>query len=311
MVVQEGLDLRLMDVVTAYLYGSLDSDIYMKIPDGFKMPNSSAPRELHSIKLQRSLYGLKQSGRMWYHRLSEYLIREGYKNDHICPCVFIKRSETGFAIIAVYVDDMNLIGTRKELANAAEYLKKEFEVKDLGKTKLCLVLSLPEDTGMVLNIFLDISVVLQIWDYFIQRMQLTKGISWRSTKQTLVATSSNHSEIIALYEAGRECVWLRSVISHIQNSCQLHPVTASPTVIYEDNAACIAQTRGGYIKGDRTKHISPKFFHTHELQKNGEIDVRQGSNGVLQYSFSLMTGFVPLGFPAKVFNEAAYAHGLD
>lgn len=33
--------------------------------------------------------------------------------------------------------------------------------------------------------------------------------------------------------------------------------------------------KGGYIKGDKTKYISPKFFHTHELQKNGDIDVRQ------------------------------------
>ena len=48
-----------------------------------------------------------------------------------------------------------------------------------------------------------------------------------------------------------------------------------PIVLYEDNATCIAQIRGGYIKGDRTKHIFPKFFYTHELQKNGDIDVQQ------------------------------------
>ena len=46
-------------------------------------------------------------------------------------------------------------------------------------------------------------------------------------------------------------------------------------ILYEDNAACITQIRGGYIKGDRTKHISPKFFYTHELQRNGEIDIKQ------------------------------------
>ena len=101
------------------------------------------------------------------------------------------------------------------------------------------------------------------------------AISWRSTKQSLVATSSNHSEIIALYEAGRECVWLRSIITHIHNSCCLTPVTNSPTKIYEDNAACVAQVRGGYIKGDRTKHILPKFFYTHELQESQQIDVKQ------------------------------------
>ena len=40
-------------------------------------------------------------------------------------------------------------------------------------------------------------------------------ISWRSVKQTMVATSSNHSEILAIHEAIRECVWLRSMIQHI------------------------------------------------------------------------------------------------
>ena len=73
-------------------------------------------------------------------------------------------------------------------------------------------------------------------------------VTWHSTKQSLVATSSNHSEIIALYEAGRECVWLRSIITHIHNSCCLTLVTNYPTIIYEDNAACVAQVKGGYIK---------------------------------------------------------------
>ena len=67
-----------MDIVTTYLYGLLDSDIYMKIPEGFKIPEalSTKPKEIYSIKLQRSLYGLKQSGRMWYNRLSDYLINK-------------------------------------------------------------------------------------------------------------------------------------------------------------------------------------------------------------------------------------------
>jgi Reverse transcriptase (RNA-dependent DNA polymerase) len=78
LIIIENLQMRLMDVVTAYLYGSLDNDIYMKVPGGLKMPEAfkSKPREIYSIKLKRSLYGLKQSGRMWYNRLNEYLIKE-------------------------------------------------------------------------------------------------------------------------------------------------------------------------------------------------------------------------------------------
>ena len=142
--VSEGLDLRLMDVVTAYLYGSLDANVYMKIPKGFIFPEAMnlKPRNMYSIKLQRSLYGLKQSSRMWYNRLSQYLLKVGYVNNSICPCVFIKKTENGLAIIAVYVDDLNLIGTPEELIKTANYLKKEFEMKDLGKTRYCLGLQI-------------------------------------------------------------------------------------------------------------------------------------------------------------------------
>ena len=49
-------------------------------------------------------------------------------NNLICPCIFIKKSKTGFAIIAVYVDDLNLVGTLEELTRTTNYLKKEFEM---------------------------------------------------------------------------------------------------------------------------------------------------------------------------------------
>lgn len=54
---------------------------------------------------------LKQSGRMWYNRFSEHFTKEGYVNDPICPCVFIKNTTFGFVIITVYIDDLNIIGT--------------------------------------------------------------------------------------------------------------------------------------------------------------------------------------------------------
>ena len=98
------------------------------------------------------------------------------------------------------------------------------------------------------------------------------SISWKSSKQTMVATSTNHSEIIALYEAAKESIWLRRVHQHVQNACGIN-IAPTPTIIYEDNSACIAQVQSGYIKSNIIKHISPKFFYTHELQKNGEIMV--------------------------------------
>jgi hypothetical protein len=49
--------------------------------------------------------------------------------------VFIRKSSTGFCIISVYVDDLNIIGHAKDIDKAHNHLKKEFKIKYLGKTK--------------------------------------------------------------------------------------------------------------------------------------------------------------------------------
>ena len=62
---------------------------------------------------------------MWRNCLNEYLIKEGYKNDPICPYIFIKKFKSRFAIVVVYVDDMNLISTYEKLLKITEFFKKE------------------------------------------------------------------------------------------------------------------------------------------------------------------------------------------
>ena len=66
--------------------------------------------EICSIKHKKSLYGLKQSGHMLYNHLSQYLLKDRYKNDLICPCVFIKG-----LMIVVYINDLNIIGSPEEI----------------------------------------------------------------------------------------------------------------------------------------------------------------------------------------------------
>ena len=79
---------------------------------------------------------------MWYNHLSQYLLKEGYVNNSICPCVFIKKTENELVIIAIYVDDLNSIGTPEEPIKTTNYLKKEFEKKDIRKTRYCLGLQI-------------------------------------------------------------------------------------------------------------------------------------------------------------------------
>jgi hypothetical protein len=64
------------------------------------------------------------------------------------------------------------------------------------------------------------------------------------------------------------------MIDHIHISCGIG-VIGSPTIIYEDNAACVAQMQMGYVKTNYMKHTSPKLFYPHQLQESGEISILQ------------------------------------
>jgi hypothetical protein len=131
-----------MDVVTAYLYRSLDLDIYMKAPDEIFIPNEHVGRNMYCVKLNKSLYDLNRSRRMWHNRLNEFILNKGYSNNNDCPCVFIHKSSSEFCIISVYIDDLNIIGTKLDINEAHNHLKTEFEMNDFSKTKFFLGLQL-------------------------------------------------------------------------------------------------------------------------------------------------------------------------
>jgi len=68
---------------------------------------------------------------MWYDRLSEYLLKKWYRNDPICPCIYVKILKNEFAIIIIYVDETNIMRTLIEFTKTIDWLKKKFEMKDL------------------------------------------------------------------------------------------------------------------------------------------------------------------------------------
>lgn len=83
--VSKGLEMHLIDVVTMYLYGIFDINVYINIPEGFKLQYTK-PKSMFLIELRRFLYWLKQFGQMWYNHPREYLLKERYVKNHICLC---------------------------------------------------------------------------------------------------------------------------------------------------------------------------------------------------------------------------------
>ncbi|KAA3466547.1 Cysteine-rich RLK (receptor-like protein kinase) 8 [Gossypium australe] len=128
----------------------LEEEVYMKLPPGLK----SVERSNKVCKFNRSLYGLKQSPRVWFERFTKVILKNGYKQSLTDHTLFIKVTSTNKkAILIVYVDDIILTGDdEEEISNLKKLLNREFKIKDLGKLRYFLGMEVPADTPMEANL---------------------------------------------------------------------------------------------------------------------------------------------------------------
>ena len=96
---------------------------------GLELPDSSLV-----CKLNKSLYGLKQTSRQWYAKLSDALRSRGYTHSLNDYSLFYRKKESSIVFIVAYIDDIFLTGTDiEEINNLKEFLHNQFKIKDLGK----------------------------------------------------------------------------------------------------------------------------------------------------------------------------------
>ena len=140
--VQNNMIIHQMDVVTAFLNGTLEEEIYMEQPPGYIMKG----KENLVCELKRSLYGLKQSSRCWNTVFKQYLESINFKQCTADPCIFVSSRGPDLTIIAVYVDDLIVITkTPETMKKIKDSLAARFKMKDLGDLHYCLGISIEYD----------------------------------------------------------------------------------------------------------------------------------------------------------------------
>ncbi|GJR45500.1 putative ribonuclease H-like domain-containing protein [Tanacetum coccineum] len=91
-----------MDVKSAFLYGTIEEEVYVCQPPGFE-----DPQFLDKVyKVEKALYGLHQAPRAWYETLSTYLIENEFRRGTIDKTLFIKKEKGDILLVQVYVDDI-------------------------------------------------------------------------------------------------------------------------------------------------------------------------------------------------------------
>jgi hypothetical protein len=150
-----------MDVSSAFLNGDLDEEIYMAQPEGF-----AAPGQEHLVcRLKKSLYGLKQSPRQWYHKLHTTFTELGFSRCASDHCVWVWAKDGIKVIVPAYVDDLTLACKHQPTLNRIkEELKKRYKMHDLGPIKYILGIEVIRDRAnrsMLLSQRKHISDVLE------------------------------------------------------------------------------------------------------------------------------------------------------
>ncbi|WZZ27559.1 hypothetical protein YC2023_010960 [Brassica napus] len=130
-----GWGLWQMDVKNAFLQGELEDEVYMYPPPGLE----HLVKKGNVLRLKKAIYGLKQSPRAWYNKLSTTLNGRGFKKSELDHTLFTLTTPSGMIALLVYVDDIIITGSDKEgIIATKEFLKSMFEIKDLGEMKYFL-----------------------------------------------------------------------------------------------------------------------------------------------------------------------------
>ena len=148
------MEMHQIDIKGAYLNGELNANevLYMHHPPGYKVPNAGT----HVLCLIKTLYGLKQSGRWWYQKLTSVFIKLGFKQCAMDQAVYYRVVivKGKLTIVVVHVDNCSIVATTLRLIEELKAgLCEHFEVTDLRELHWMLGIKIKHDCpGQVVHL---------------------------------------------------------------------------------------------------------------------------------------------------------------
>ena len=117
-----------IDVKTAYLNSEIDCELYMEQPETSERDNTKVWR------LNKSIYGLKQSAKLWNETLNDFFEEIGFVRNRADLCLYKRHDERGIIFLLVWVDDVIILGETKVLVEEfVRAMNDKFTIKDLGQ----------------------------------------------------------------------------------------------------------------------------------------------------------------------------------
>ncbi|CAG7717892.1 unnamed protein product, partial [Allacma fusca] len=245
-----GWEIEQLDVDSAFLNGTVKSEVYVEQPKGFKK------REGKKVyRLWKALYGLRESPRCWFQHLDEYLKSLGFRNFETEKCVYILVKDGKVVFLVIFVDDFLVTGDSDEFI---EYVKSKlcakFSMKVMGKVKNYLGIEITRDSNsMKLSqraYIEELAEKYRVNGSLFGRFNTPMETGLKLVaQQGAVTRASTHAEYYALADAVQEVVWVKWLISEFGLGDRIGKIK-----VYEDNLGARQLGNNGNFTG-KSKHI--------------------------------------------------------
>jgi hypothetical protein len=120
---------KVIDVETAFLYGELEHEIYMRMPEGYKEAVEE-PEKDECLLLERAIYGLVQAARQFWKKFTRAINNIGFEVSKADPCLLYREDNFGVCMIILYIDDMLIVGSDEAIEDAVNGIKKFFNITE-------------------------------------------------------------------------------------------------------------------------------------------------------------------------------------
>ncbi|GJV91579.1 putative ribonuclease H-like domain-containing protein [Tanacetum coccineum] len=166
-----GFTVYQMDVKSAFLYGTIEEEVYVHQPLGFVDP--AHPNKVY--KVIKALYGLHQAPRAWYETLSSFLMENGFRRGTIDKTLFIKKKKSDIMLVQVYVDDIIFGSTKKSMCTEfEECMHKRFQMSSMGELTFFLGLQVKQQPdGIFISQDKYVADILKKFDFLSIRTATT------------------------------------------------------------------------------------------------------------------------------------------
>ncbi|GJX58104.1 putative ribonuclease H-like domain-containing protein [Tanacetum coccineum] len=160
-----------IDVKSAFLYGTIEEEVYVCQPPGFE--DLQFPDKVY--KVEKALYGLHQAPKAWYETLSTYLLENRFRRGIIDKTLFIKKEKGDILLVQLYVDDIIFGSTKKSLCTEFEILMhKKFQMSSIGELTFFLGLQVMQrDDGIFISQDKYVANILKKFDFVTMKTSST------------------------------------------------------------------------------------------------------------------------------------------